>query len=99
MPIEDSVPVHHQLAVTHSQRNALQVFLAEHDVATAVFYSIPCHLQPAFSVSHAGLSLPLAERLADQVLALPIYPTLPVETVAHVAELIQVFEQQNTAQP
>ena len=99
MPIEDSVPVHHQLAVTHSQRNALQVFLAEHDIATAVFYSIPCHLQPAFSVSHAGLSLPLAERLADQVLALPIYPTLPVETVAHVAELIQVFEQQNTAQP
>ena len=51
------------------------------------------------SVSHAGLSLPLAERLADQVLALPIYPTLPVETVAHVAELIQIFEQQNTAQP
>jgi dTDP-4-amino-4,6-dideoxygalactose transaminase len=91
--IEDSVSVHHQFVVTHPQRDALQAFLSENNITTAVFYPIPCHLQPAFSVSHAGLSLPLAERLAGQVLALPIFPTLPLEAVKHIAELIQVFEQ------
>ncbi|MEO8992640.1 MAG: DegT/DnrJ/EryC1/StrS family aminotransferase [Nitrosospira sp.] len=94
MAIKDVISVHHQFVVTHPRRNALQIFLAERDIATAVFYPIPCHLQPAFSVSHAGVSLPLAERLADQVLALPIFPALPVEKVAHIAKMIRVFEQQ-----
>ena len=91
--IKDSIPVHHQFVVTHPRRNALQIFLAERDIATAVFYPIPCHLQPAFAVSHAGVSLPLTERLADQVLALPIFPALPLEKVAHIAKMIRVFEQ------
>jgi dTDP-4-amino-4,6-dideoxygalactose transaminase len=91
--IDDCLPVHHQFVVTHPRRNALQVFLAELGIATAVFYPIPCHLQPAFSVSHAGVSLPLAEHFADQVLALPIFPALPMEKVAHIAKMIRVFEQ------
>jgi dTDP-4-amino-4,6-dideoxygalactose transaminase len=94
--IADSVSVHHQFVVTHPQRDALQAFLAEHGIVTAVFYPVPCHLQPAFAASHAGLSLPLAERLADQVLALPIFPTLPLEAVKHIAELIQAFERHST---
>ncbi len=98
MAIKDCIPVYHQFVITHPQRNALQLFLAEHDIATAVFYAIPCHLQPAFSASHAGLSLPQAERFAEQVLALPIYPDLPEETMAHIVELIQVFERRYITQ-
>lgn len=90
--LEGTVPVHHQFVVTHPHRDALQLFLAGHNISTAVFYPIPCHRQPAFSESHAGVSLPLAERLADQVLALPIYPALPPEAVWHIGELIQDFE-------
>lgn len=90
--LEDTVPVHHQFVVTHPHRDALQLFLAGHNISTAVFYPIPCHRQPAFSESHAGVSLPLAERLADQVLALPIYPALPPEAVWHIGKLIQDFE-------
>jgi len=90
--LEGTVPVHHQFVITHPQRDALQLFLAEHNISTAVFYPAPCHRQPAFSESHAGVSLPLAERLADQVLALPIYPALPPEAVRHIGKLIQDFE-------
>lgn len=93
--LEGTVPVHHQFVVTHPQRDALQLFLAEHNISTAVFYPIPCHRQPAFSESHPSVSLPLAERLADQVLALPVYPALPPEAAVHVAELIQEFEHSN----
>jgi dTDP-4-amino-4,6-dideoxygalactose transaminase len=90
--IEDTIHVYHQFVVTHPQRDALQAFLTEHGIATAMFYPIPCHLQPAYSASHAGLSLPLAEHLAKHVLALPIYPEMSVESVAHIAQLIQTFE-------
>ena len=92
-PIKDSTPVYHQFVVTHPQRDTLQAFLAGHDIATGVFYATPCHLQPAFSASHGSMSLPQAERFADEVLALPIYPELPLDAVANIAKLIQVFEQ------
>lgn len=94
--IEDTVNVYHQFVVTHPQRDALQAFLAECGIATAMFYSIPCHLQPAYSASHAGLSLPLAEHLAKHVLALPVYPEMPVESATHIAQLIQAFESHDS---
>ena len=97
-PIEDSIPVYHQFVVTHPQRDALQAFLAEHNVTTGVFYATPCHLQPAFSASNASLQLPRAERFAGEVLALPIYPELPEEAVARIADLIRLFEQRHAAQ-
>ncbi|HTJ54450.1 MAG TPA: DegT/DnrJ/EryC1/StrS family aminotransferase [Nitrosospira sp.] len=97
-PIKDSTPVYHQFVVTHPERDTLQAFLAGHDIATGVFYATPCHLQPAFSASHGSMSLPQAERFADEVLALPIYPELPEEAVVHIADLIRLFEQRHAAQ-
>lgn len=90
--IEGTVNVYHQFVVTHPQRDALEAFLAERGVTTAVFYPIPCHLQPAYSASHAGLSLPRAENFAKHVIALPIYPEMPVGSVAYIAQLMQTFE-------
>lgn len=92
-PVESTVPVYHQFVVTHPQRDGLQAFLAEQGVATAVFYPIPCHLQPAFAASHGDLVLPEAERLAAQVLALPIYPELPLAAVTRITALVHLFEQ------
>jgi dTDP-4-amino-4,6-dideoxygalactose transaminase len=97
IPAKDSTHVYHQFVITHPQRDTLQAFLAEHDIATGVFYATPCHLQPAFSASNASLRLPQAERFADEVLALPIYPELPEEAVVHIAHLIRLFEQRHAA--
>lgn len=90
-------PVYHQFVVTHPERDALQIFLTRHGVATAVFYPIPCHLQPAFAASCSGLSLPLAERLSGQVLALPIYPELPMDSIDYIVDLIHTFERSHGA--
>jgi dTDP-4-amino-4,6-dideoxygalactose transaminase len=96
VPVESAVPVYHQFVVTHPQRDELRTFLAEQGVATAVFYPIPCHLQPAFAASHKNLALPEAERLAAQVLALPMYPELPLATATRIAALVQLFEQRRS---
>jgi dTDP-4-amino-4,6-dideoxygalactose transaminase len=64
----------------------VQAALAEAGIGTLVHYPIPAHLQPAYA--HLGVvrgSLPVSERLADEVLSLPLYPELPLDRIDEVA--------------
>jgi len=67
-------------------RDRLQSSLRERGIETAVFYPTPIHRQPLYQRLGSGdVSCPVAERLADEVLSLPVHPALSaadVETVA-----------------
>ncbi len=81
--------VYHLYAVTVPRRAAVQAALAQAGVGTLVHYPIPAHLQPAYA--HLGVargSLPVSERLADEVLSLPLYPELPLEQIDQVADTL-----------
>jgi dTDP-4-amino-4,6-dideoxygalactose transaminase len=78
-------PVWHLYVVRHPQRDLLQAALTRAGVGTLIHYPIPPHLQRAYSGAgfHPG-QFPLAERMASQLLSLPIGPQLlpdQVETV------------------
>ena len=61
-------------------RAALQEALKAKDIPTAVYYPIPMHRQTAFSYLDKELNrCPVADRLADTVLSLPIHPYLSEE--------------------
>ena len=82
-------PVWHLYVVQTEKRDALQQALTKQDVGTLIHYPIPPHLQQAYA--HAGWgpgAFPLAERIASQVLSLPIGPAM--DAVA-VQEVIQAF--------
>lgn len=73
-------PVWHLYVVRHPQRDALQRGLLDRSVQTLIHYPIPPHRQQAY----AGLALerarlPIAARLANEVLSLPIGPHLTAE--------------------
>lgn len=75
-------PVWHLYVVQHAERDRFQAALAERGVQTLIHYPIPPHLQQAY----AGLglphgSLPVAERLANRVLSLPIGPHMSEDQV------------------
>jgi dTDP-4-amino-4,6-dideoxygalactose transaminase len=58
-------------------------------MASAVFYRLPLHLQPLY----AGLGgkpghLPVAERAAQEVLSLPLYPEMTTDQVDRVADAV-----------
>ncbi|WP_266169778.1 DegT/DnrJ/EryC1/StrS family aminotransferase [Dyella subtropica] len=91
---DQATPVYHQFVIRHPRRDALRAFLTEHGVATAVFYPIPCHLQPAMAAYRGQKPLPHCEGLAQEVLALPMYPELATGTVDHITQLVHLFEQQ-----
>jgi dTDP-4-amino-4,6-dideoxygalactose transaminase len=80
----------HLYTVRAADRDGLQAHLAARGIATAVHYPLPVHLQPALA-GHAHGELPVAERLAREVLSLPLYPELPLESVARVASEVRAF--------
>ena len=73
-------PVWHQYVVECDDRDGLAARLDQAGIATLVHYPIPPHLQQAYAGMRlpAG-SFPIAERLADRVLSLPIGPHLSVD--------------------
>ena len=75
-------PVWHLYVVQSPQRDALQQTLADNGVGSLIHYPIPPHLQQAYSTAgwERG-TFPLAERMADQVLSLPIGPHLKADQV------------------
>jgi dTDP-4-amino-4,6-dideoxygalactose transaminase len=83
-------PAWHLFVVGSPDRDALQQRLAKGGVQTLVHYPIPPHLQLAYA--DMGLdrqSFPLAERLANEVLSLPIGPHLELKDAERVAEAIR----------
>ena len=83
-------PVWHLYVVQHEQRDALQQSLADGGVGSLIHYPIPPHRQQAYAQADWGRgAFPLAERMADRVLSLPIGPHLQVEQVAEVISVAQ----------
>ena len=69
--------VYHVYAVRTRERDALQRTLHANGVQTGIHYPVPVHLQPAYAdLGYRAGQFPHAERAADEVLSLPMYPEL-----------------------
>jgi dTDP-4-amino-4,6-dideoxygalactose transaminase len=82
-------PSWHLFVILAKEREALQEQLSGAGIQTLVHYPIPPHLQQAYA--DAGIdrgSLPIAERLASEVLSLPIGPHLTPEDACEVASAV-----------
>lgn len=87
--------VYHLYAVQSRQRDRLQEFLKSSGIGTAVHYPVPVHLQPAYRrLGHQAGSLPVTERLAQQLLSLPLYPQLQPAQIETICDCIMAFEKQ-----
>ena len=69
-------------------RDAFQAALRAEGVPTAVYYPRPLHRQPAYRDHHDGTALPVSDRLADRILALPIHPDLDEAAVSQVCDAV-----------
>ena len=83
-------PVWHLFVVSSLQRNALQTHLEMQGVSTGIHYPTPPHLQPCYA-SYASFKLPIAEKLASEVLSLPMSPFLIEPEISCVVEAIRSF--------
>jgi dTDP-4-amino-4,6-dideoxygalactose transaminase len=75
----------HLYVVLHPKRDALQKSLHALGVGTLIHYPVPPHLQQAYSaVGGKAGDYPIAEQLADQILSLPMGPSLSLDEAAQV---------------
>jgi dTDP-4-amino-4,6-dideoxygalactose transaminase len=80
----------HLFVVRSAHRDALQAHLMGQGIHAQIHYPVPPHRQLAYAGAH-DVSLPLTERLHDQVLSLPIGPTLDSESVERVIAACMTF--------
>lgn len=75
-----------------ASRDYLATFLKEREIGTAIHYPTPIHLQTAYQHLAPAGSLPISEKLAREMLSLPLYPELPLTDVQTIANAIREFE-------
>jgi dTDP-4-amino-4,6-dideoxygalactose transaminase len=81
--------VYHLYVVQTEERAALLQSLTEAGIQTGIHYPVPVHLQPAYaSLQYKTGDFPEAERQAQRVLSLPMFPELTDEQMVRVAEAV-----------
>lgn len=80
----------HLYVVRTARRDDLQRFLSERRISTVIHYPVPPHRQACYA-DMVCMPLPRAERLAHEVLSLPMCPSMSNEDVASVADAIAAF--------
>jgi dTDP-3-amino-3,4,6-trideoxy-alpha-D-glucose transaminase len=85
--------VYHLFVGRTGRREALRAFLGERGIATAVHYPIPIHRTGAYANLGLGAgSLPVAERLAEQICTLPLFPLMTDDEIVRITSAVQDFD-------
>jgi dTDP-4-amino-4,6-dideoxygalactose transaminase len=81
--------VYHLYVIRHPSRDAFQARLRSRGVETLVHYRVPVHLQEAYrDLGYRRGELPVTERIADEILSLPMHVGLSAADVGEVARAV-----------
>jgi len=84
--------VFHLFVVRCEQRENLQNFLSQRGIMTGVHYPFPIHLHKAFfSNEFPEGSCPVAEKLATEIISLPLFPEITDEQIDTVLQALKEF--------
>jgi dTDP-4-amino-4,6-dideoxygalactose transaminase len=85
-------PVWHLFVIQHPDRKGLQEHLSARGIGTLIHYPLPPHLQEAYAELGRGRgSFPLSEKMAGEVLSLPVGPHLSPEQADEVVSEVASF--------
>ncbi len=84
--------VYHRYMIGTPRREELVKFLREKGVETGYYYPIPLHKHKAYLETVGNpYSLPIAEKLARELVSIPMYPELKEEEIEYIITSIQEF--------
>jgi len=92
-------PNHHiynQFTIQVEKRNKLRDFLIQNSIGCDIYYPVPFHRQECFGYLKCDDNeFLVANKLADKVLSLPVYPELKEEQIEFVVQKIAEFYEKN----
>lgn len=78
--------VYHQYTIRSDRRDRIRERLAEADIDSAVYYPTPIHQLESYADIDA--SAPIAERVADEVLSVPVHPGVKQADIDRIAAIV-----------
>ncbi|MDG4944788.1 DegT/DnrJ/EryC1/StrS family aminotransferase [Weeksellaceae bacterium KMM 9713] len=81
--------VWHLFVIRTKNREKLQQYLTENGVQTLIHYPIPPHKQNAYN-EYKNLSLPIAEKIHNEVLSIPISGVMTKDEVEKVIQVLKI---------
>ena len=82
--------VFHLFVIRTENRKELQDYLLQNKIQTVIHYPIPPHKQKALS-NWNNLSLPITEKVHQEVLSLPMSPVMTIDEVSYVVEILNKY--------
>jgi dTDP-4-amino-4,6-dideoxygalactose transaminase/acetyltransferase-like isoleucine patch superfamily enzyme len=84
--------VYHLYVIRTSDREGLSEHLKIAHIGTGIHYPIPLHLQRAYAaLNYQPGDFPVTERVAGEILSLPMFPQLTAQQQARVVEEVAAF--------
>jgi len=92
--------VYHLYVVRTADREGLMDHLKKAGIGTGIHYPIPLHLQKAYaSMNYKRGDFPVTERVAEEIISLPMFPQLTAEQQVRVVEAICLAEAELINKP
>jgi dTDP-4-amino-4,6-dideoxygalactose transaminase len=84
--------VFHLFVIRAKERDKLRTYLLEHEIETGIHYPLPVHMQPPFMEGdQPTTSLPVTEKVCDEILSLPVHPLLTQDQISYVVDTMEQF--------
>ncbi len=78
--------IYHLYVIRTRRRDELKIYPAEKGIECGIHYPVPVHLQEAYrQFGFLKGTFPVAEKCAEEILSLPMYPELTREQIGYVA--------------
>jgi dTDP-4-amino-4,6-dideoxygalactose transaminase len=97
VPREEPTKYHifHQYTLAVPKRDQFKEYLKQKGISCDTYYPLPLHQQQCYQeLAQTNGSLPVAERKAEEVVSLPIFPELTQEELDYIAESVTCFYRQ-----
>jgi dTDP-4-amino-4,6-dideoxygalactose transaminase len=84
--------IYHLYIIRTRKRDELQKYLSENGIGTGLHYPIPLHLQKAYTgLGYTEGDFPITEKVASEILSLPMFPQITTDQQQYVATHIKAF--------
>jgi dTDP-4-amino-4,6-dideoxygalactose transaminase len=84
--------IYNQYVIHVKKRDELRQFMSEKGIGSEIYYPVPFHKQECFKyLKQFNGNFPVADSLAEQTIALPIFPELKDEQIKYVVNIIKEF--------
>jgi dTDP-4-amino-4,6-dideoxygalactose transaminase len=85
----------HQYSIRVKRRNEMQQFLKDNGIPSMIYYPVPLHLQEAYKYNYKQGDFPVSEKVAGDILSLPMHTELTDEQINYISDKVLEFNQKS----